>query len=368
MASLDAFHSPFGSKLQIEAMQTVMPTKPTDPRQSIQVCLDENPCSGGILKRCFNIVMCYNKPNSGDETSVSSGSVVAGWIKESLGKALSEQPLLAGRLRPKQHDDRKGEMEIVSNDSGVRMIEARYPMTLAEFLDIKEKKETEEAELVFWEDLDKEQNPQFSPLFYVQVTDFSCGGYSVGISCSLLLNDPFAMITFLKRWTDTHIEMVSRADAPKIPIFYRPNLRQKQNIHSSALPFGTNTKPSSGQSVIFNISSEVLDLESDIHKKFADIYIDEAEQKLGQKTGPNLKVSLLLKEGTKSAKDVKVRNFTKDTLIQKPSVIISGSKNWDDLGVNDICFQEGNKPASVSCWINSVPDEALVMIVPSVEK
>lgn len=55
-------------------------------------------------------------------------------------------------------------MEIVSNDSGVRMVEAKTEMKLDEFVEMK----GDEGKLVFWEDV-VESSSQFSPLFYVQV-------------------------------------------------------------------------------------------------------------------------------------------------------------------------------------------------------
>ncbi|TXG51213.1 hypothetical protein EZV62_023737 [Acer yangbiense] len=118
-----------------------------------------------------------------------SGWIVAGWIKESLGRVLANQLILRGWLRGTSSED-IGELEIMSNDSGVRLIEAKTPITLSQFLDhqSKEASEESEAQLVFWNDVD-DQNPQFSPLFYLQVTNFECGGYSIGISCNLLLAD-----------------------------------------------------------------------------------------------------------------------------------------------------------------------------------
>lgn len=356
-------NGPFVSKLELLAIQTVMPVKPTDPRKSTRVRVAENHISG-IFSRCFSILLCYHKVASEEEDSgIASGSLVAGWIKESLGWALSEQPMLAGRLRRNQ--DVEGEMEMVSNDSGVRLIEAQLAMTLSEFLDLKDKKKAE-AELVSWEGLDHEQNPQFSPLFYVQVTSFKCGGYSIGISCSLLLVDPFAMASFLKRWGDIHVEMVSRTDVPKIPIFYRPNLRNAGP--SPSLSTGSSKKAYAAKTMTFTIANKVLDLDNEIHKKLAAPCIDEAEHKLGYKTAPSLNFSFLVKE---PSEEVEVRNFTREGFVQKPSTAVNGvhtSSTWDDLGVTGICFEEGNKPAHVSCWINSVPDEALVMIIPSPEK
>lgn len=174
------------------------------------------------------------------------------------------------------------------------------------------------------------------------------------------------MLSFLKRWTDFHIEIVSRTDVANIPIFYRPNLRKAGP--SPGLSIGSSTKACPGQTMIFTIATKVLDLDNEIHNEFAATCIEEAEHKLGYKTAPNLNFSFLVKD---PSEDVKVKNFTREGLVQKPSTTvneINTSSTWDDSRTNQICFQEGNKPAHVSCWINSVPDEALIMIITSPEK
>ena len=147
-------------KLSIEAVQTVTPYKVTDHPRPVRQVLATDPIGSGIFKRCLHVVFYYKKVTEED-----SGWVFAGWTKETLAKALSEQPILSGRLW--RGEDGNGELEIVANDSGVRLIEAQIAINLSEFLELKEKEEAE-AQLVFWSDID-EQNPQFSPLFYVQV-------------------------------------------------------------------------------------------------------------------------------------------------------------------------------------------------------
>lgn len=200
----------FSSKLQVEAIQTVIPTKITDPRLSRRIILPENFDSDSLQKR-FHMVLYYNKASETD-----SGWIAAGWFKESLGGAIVENPIFAGRLRKLEND-----FELLSNDSGVRMLEANYEMDMDDFIDLK-KKENVENDLVYWEGI-HQTTPQFSPLFLVQVTNFKCGGYSIGISCSLLLADPFAMTSFLKSWSKIHNNLVSQIDSPKIPAFYTPN-------------------------------------------------------------------------------------------------------------------------------------------------
>ncbi|KAH0643005.1 hypothetical protein KY289_033979 [Solanum tuberosum] len=159
----------FVSNLQIEAIQTVMPMKQTDPRILRRVLIGENPGSDNFQRR-FHMVFCYNKASETD-----SGWMVAGWIRESLGKALVEKPLLAGRLRSiGENNTNYGEFEIVSNDSGVRLIEAEMPMNFDDFIHLNEKKNVE-GQLVFWDDI-HEPSTQYSPLFYVQSAFYSFVG------------------------------------------------------------------------------------------------------------------------------------------------------------------------------------------------
>lgn len=119
--------------------------------------------SGSIGNHRLHVLLYYNKASKED-----SGWFFASWLRESLARALSEQqPLLAGRLHRVKDGD--GELEIVSNDSGVRLIEARIAMTLSSILELKGKeREGAETKFVSWKDVE-EQNPQFSPLFYIQV-------------------------------------------------------------------------------------------------------------------------------------------------------------------------------------------------------
>lgn len=155
-------------KSHIEAVLTVTTLKVTEPRRVRQVLVtDTNPISPKTIGGCYHIVVYYEKLKDED-----CGMFLAGWIKESLAMALLEYPILAGRIQMKgKNGDNKG-FEIVSNDSGIRFYEARFPMNLSEFLGLSGK-ENLEGELVFWKEID-EQTPQFSPLFYIQASTIFC--------------------------------------------------------------------------------------------------------------------------------------------------------------------------------------------------
>ncbi|XP_050226674.1 protein ECERIFERUM 2-like [Mercurialis annua] len=341
-------------KIQVEGIQTVPPFTVTDPRQVRRVLAVKEPIRSAIFTGCFNIVLCYNKATEKD-----SGWVVAGWIKESLARALKEQPLLAGRLR--RGEDGHGELEIVSNDSGVRLIEATISMSLKEFLVLegRDKAETE-AEFVFWKNID-EQNPQFSPLFYVQVTNFQCGGYSIGISCSILLADIVIMDKFLQTWAKFQNKMLSKNEGSNLPVFYLPHLKPL-NLSLNGT-FSSTPIDNFGQTMIFKISKENMILEEESSKKLALLCIEEAEQNFSAKMSLD-ELILLVKESTNV---IKVENCKKNETVNcnLERQFISSCANLKEYAkMSELAFREGNEAISVSCWIGSVSD-GFVMGIPS---
>ncbi|KAJ8774497.1 hypothetical protein K2173_016943 [Erythroxylum novogranatense] len=327
---------------QIEAIQSVPPLRVTNPRQTRQVFMDETVVTG-VFRRSLNIVLYYNRATKED-----SGWVIAGWFKESLMRTLAEQPILCGRLRRGEHGN--GELEVVSNDSGARLVEAKIPITLEEFVDLKEAEKLE-AELVLWNDID-EEDPQFSPLFYVQVTNFQCGGYSIGVSCSLLLADLLIEHNFILRWAKMHRDVLSKNEALKLPIFYLPNLKPE-----SFSPSGITTASSknSGQTVIFKSESESLDLKDAL--RFS---VEEAESILGAEMPSEF--GFLIKE---SDMVIKLQTCKKHALEMLPTNLGTrlSASSWDVLGINEIAFHEGNKPCRASCWIGST-NAGLAMAIP----
>ncbi|KAK3008948.1 hypothetical protein RJ639_014031 [Escallonia herrerae] len=198
---------------------------------------------------------------------------VRGWFKESLGDAVSEQPILVRRI---QKGDNEGELKIVSTNSCIRLVEAQIEANLSEFLDLKDKKE-EEAQLVFWENID-EQNSQFSPLFFVRVSA-----------------------------ADEHL--------------------------------------------------------SEMQRTLAALCIEAADRSFATKMAS--KLASIIKESFKDA--FTIESYAKQELVTHDSSIVSGltCESWEDLGGDEICLNEGNKPASVSHWISSGSGEGLVMVIPS---
>ncbi|XP_016458782.1 uncharacterized protein LOC107782411 [Nicotiana tabacum] len=345
----------FSSKLQVEAIQTVIPMKITDPRLSRRIAVSENFCSGDLQRR-FHMVLYYNKASEAD-----SGWIIAGWFKESLGMAIVESPLFGGRLRKLEDNN---DLELVSNDSGVRLVEANAQINMADFIDLKNK-ENVETELVFWEDI-HETNPQFSPLFYVQVTNFKCGGYSIGISCSLFLADPFVMTSFLKNWSQIHNNLISQIDAPKIPAFYTPNLRKVGFLPT--ISSSLTTRNQTTQTLIFKIPKNLLKINDKFLKNLASKCVGETEGKLGKQLSS--KFTLFVKESTNSENVIRVETCIREEIIKEECELIAKSgglisASWDDLEGDKVSFNEGNKAVNISCWIINVENQDLVMITPS---
>ncbi|XP_047941993.1 uncharacterized protein LOC125188936 [Salvia hispanica] len=340
-----------GGKVRVEAIQTVVPTKATDPRQSRRITVSQNVGSTALLQRRFHLLLCYNKASSGD-----SGWLLAGQIKESLGRALKDYPLLAGRLRWCDAD-----LEIVCNDSGTRMVETKAEMALAAFVEKRE----DETELVFWEDV-FHHTPQFSPLFYIQVTNFTCGGYSIGISCSILLGDPFTLTTIIKKWASLHNTMFPSNEIPQIPMFYLPNHGPPPSFTS--LLTGSNTTKDPAESLIFNIPTNILNSDNNTHKHLAALCVEEAERETGQKLAPNLSLLVQLPPEDDTVEVCSREGLLECSKLDHGAKGVSFTRAWDELELDNICFNEGNKPIYASCWINSVVDEGCVIIAPSTDQ
>ncbi|KAL4372011.1 hypothetical protein AHAS_Ahas06G0223100 [Arachis hypogaea] len=150
-------------KVRILAVKTVAPVKETQPRLAQKVLLASNDHDSmqprSIVGGCYQVVFYYNNDN-GEESDWS----FYGWIVESLCMALVDYPILAARLL-----ERDTGLEIVSIDSGFRLLSAQCQWSLSQFLDLNERHNDNETELVYWKEID-ETLPQFSPLCSVQAS------------------------------------------------------------------------------------------------------------------------------------------------------------------------------------------------------
>ncbi|KMT11806.1 hypothetical protein BVRB_5g105070 [Beta vulgaris subsp. vulgaris] len=343
----------------IECVYSTTTREMTEPRVSYKISFPDsqslnnnNDHTNKNLQNRMHIILCYKKQSSNED----SGLHVGGWIKQSLGNALMEHPIAAGRIRRSEN----GGLEILSNDSGVRCVEARVSLSLVEFLQFQEKNDVE-TKLVYWNHVD-ETNPLFSPLFYVQVTNFQCGGYSIGISFSLLLADPLFMAKFLNSWAKIHRSMANENEVPRTSFFHSPdfNMMGCSSLESATSSI-SNISKKIPKTMIFNIStSEKLDSKDEMCKYFVQLCLEEAAK---SKFGSNMisTFTLITKEPNG---DVKVENLSKQDISesQKWKYELS-SLTWEDLGINEVAFHKGIELVDASYWIASDALEGMVLVV-----
>ncbi|CAN0908378.1 Protein ECERIFERUM 2 [Linum grandiflorum] len=348
-------------KPHLEGILTVMPMAVTEPRRIRRVSYSgEDPVGGsGILTGCLNVVLYYTRSAPDRE---DSGWVAAGWMKESLARALSEQPLVSGRVRKCEGEETgDGEkLEVVSNDSGARLLEATMPVSLTEFMEMDDKVRAEaEADLVFWKEID-EITPQFSPLFYVQVTNFKCGGYSVGISCSLLVADLLITENFLQRWAQIQQSVVPKFTVgdddtkmvKQLPIFYLPNLKP----NGSFPPEVFSSTPSRGQALTFILkSTQLLD---DRHRNDAELIaslgVNEARRKVKKGAIPDQfrMVEVVAGKECPAAGVLEVKTWRKSD-----EAVDDHVGAWEELRMAEVCFYEGKKSDGLACWVGWPNDD-----------
>ncbi|VVB13000.1 unnamed protein product [Arabis nemorensis] len=323
-------------KSMVAGVQTVIPVEVTQHREVRSISVGD-PVRVGIFRRALNMVTYYKQ--EGDD----SGWLAAGWIKESLGRALTEQPMLSGRVRRTEAVDG---LEVVANDCGVRLVEAMFKASLPEFLEmVKRDKNRAEAETVFWRDID-ELDPQFSPLLYVQVTNFESGGYSIGISCSILIADLILETDFLTKWAQIQSSLAHSQTTLK-PIFYLPSLKQN---------FGNFIELSKSASVL-DRSELVAVFQFQTCPKNSLSCMRKAVNGTCKKASPD--VFLFVKEqgvseNSTGCDGMKVEIHSSTEPFSDCDCDRGGDLEETNVGVLDKKLAFGEKLKGTSCWIGSV--------------
>ncbi|KAL8136637.1 hypothetical protein V2J09_002638 [Rumex salicifolius] len=336
-------------KLVLEGIQTTAPTTVTNPNITFKVTNLEK-FSQETFNKYGHILLCYKKLGSQE-----SGFFHSGWFKDTLGSALSENPILGGRLRRLEDDG----FDVMSNDCGVRIVEVQAHVDLDEFLCLK--RGEARSDLLHFKEVD-EENLHFSPLFYIQVTSFKCGGYSIGISYNLLLADPFLIESFLQRLAEIHKEAIFASDIPKKPLFYLPNIKRMGN--PPELITLTTSKDMSTNVVMFEVAI-VGDPSSELCDSIALMCVEEAERKSGTQMTPGF--TLLVKQ---VSGELRVDVTSKTSLVSRAddkSKYPMKYLGWDDLGTKGVAFWKGNAPTLVSHYVGSLGHKGLVYLVISAQ-
>ncbi|KAJ0970677.1 hypothetical protein J5N97_018636 [Dioscorea zingiberensis] len=312
--------------LHIEAIQTVTPGRAAEPGQARRISLPSSPSAGTLLGSHAHIILYYKKSTKEDMVAT-----LAAQLKESLNHMLAEEPLLSGRLRRDREKD--GYWEIKYNDSGVRLVQVVAETRMDEFLG-GEDRDAKEKMLAYWMDI-KQEDPQFWPLFYVQVTEFQGDGYSIGISWSVLLTDHLLMTRFLKKWATSHKQMQAQGQFSEANIFHLSYFK-----NSGRIPIDYHCTRSTTSRTILYKAPQSSDSQALLHHLLETCHANVSE--------------FTLFVNDHSGDCLKVENFAKASSSRMPVNRFLGKLSvagWDELEAGDVDFVAENKPVLVSCQV-----------------
>ncbi|RAL47074.1 hypothetical protein DM860_017115 [Cuscuta australis] len=121
-------------------------------------------------------------------------------LKDSLFPLLNSYYPAAGRIRRSPPEG--GRPFIKCNDSGVRVVEAECQKTVDGWLALTAGQSSPDPyDRLLRRDhfLGRDDDLAFSPLLFIQLTWFKCGGVSVGVSWAHVLGDPFSVSEFFTK-------------------------------------------------------------------------------------------------------------------------------------------------------------------------
>ncbi|KAL4307517.1 hypothetical protein AHAS_Ahas16G0286200 [Arachis hypogaea] len=200
------------------------------------------------------------------------------------------------------------------------------------------------------------------------VTKFECGGYSIGISCSLLLTEVLAVDNFLKKWTEIYQEMLPQNGEIKKSIFIHPLVKDHEVLPSHVISPTFSRKRA--ESMIFKITSTtdvmIMSINQETWRELAMLCVKDLEHKHNIQMGS--KFSFLVKNDSSSSSGVVTIESCSNnggnnvkSLGLKYQITLA---TWNEFGLYDVAFCEGNKPVHVSCWVASSVPEGHVMAMP----
>ncbi|CAH8373662.1 unnamed protein product [Eruca vesicaria subsp. sativa] len=116
-------------------------------------------------------------------------------VKRPLFPLFEHIPWTIGRFR--RNDS--GRPFIKCNDCGTRFVESQCDLTVEEWLRVPDRSVDES--LVYHQPVGPEL--AYSPLIYIQMTRFKCGGLAFGLSWAHIMGDPFSLSHFSNLWFRT---------------------------------------------------------------------------------------------------------------------------------------------------------------------
>uniref|UniRef100_A0A1D1Y4E8 Agmatine coumaroyltransferase-2 n=1 Tax=Anthurium amnicola TaxID=1678845 RepID=A0A1D1Y4E8_9ARAE len=151
------------------------PSSPPHPLRNAQLPLTPFDMAN---YNCHVCILYAFRPPMPDDTT----------MRDSLARALGYFPLLAGRIVPDDH----GHTHVVVNDAGIRLKEATVPTPLESHLPF-------DPSATFM-DLHPHPAEGVEVLLQIQLTRFSCGGITIGLTSHHRIGDGSAICHFLFTW------------------------------------------------------------------------------------------------------------------------------------------------------------------------
>jgi hypothetical protein len=253
-------------------------------------------------------------------------------------------------------------------------------------------RESKEAALALWTDVDTQDPEMCAPFFMqvvtyrhgiqnfpscffcsvlpfenfeVQLTWFSDGGYAIGACCSLLHADPLSLINFLKTWARAHAEVQQQSKLVLNPVirytryFRSPRAATKRLRSFPLVPTADGTTTTT--TVLFRIVGD--DAPAD-RGALADACVAQASEKLGLERPARFTV--LAGDGLGGLNVVRACKPGGDgeTTPQCPVQALRVAC-WNEAGLEEVVL-DGCKPLHVSCGIVSpCADEGLLVVMPA---
>jgi len=147
---------------------------------------------------------------------------------------------------------------------------------------------------------------------------------------------------FLGKWAEIHHNMSLQRGEIKRPIFYHPPMKS-----SESLPLVNRSQSENGvQSLVFKIITEDANANS---RDLTMLCVEEAERKLDTDLGSEFCVVVKESSGV-----TKVESFSRGEEMEVKLKYEIRESRWEEFGVQEVAFNEGNKPVHVCSWIDYV--------------
>ncbi|KAL1197194.1 Protein ECERIFERUM 26-like [Cardamine amara subsp. amara] len=325
-------------------------------------------------------------------------------VKGPLFSVFDQVPWITGRFR--RHDS--GRPYIKCNDCGTRFVESDCDLTVEEWLRVPDRSIDES--LVYHQPVGPEL--AFSPLIYIQMTRFKCGGLALGFNWAHIIGDPFSLSHFFNLWTRAFagekIYCPKTSDLERS--FQNPNSTgKKPDSIKRVNPVGDHwVAPNNFKMTTYSFNLTVNDIKSQSPANGNEFeilsgIIWKCIAKVRGESEPTVTITVIrsdpnglnpravrnsqmissvhvdfsvadanLEEIVKSIGDAKDERFRIDEIVDDVSDFIVYGAKLTFVDLSDVDFYEavvmGRSPESVYCNVQGIGDDGAVVVLPAVKK